>query len=95
MGLDQLLAISDLDSLYHYKALEMFKDSRNEEHWYFFACAGINMTHTLLDLLSDDASFDEAILFHLSTFMKWKEYETRGTEDTAVELFEINKKERE
>jgi len=67
----------------------MFKDSRKDAHWYFFACAGINMTHCLLDLLIDDATFDEAILFHFNTFMKWKELESRGTGDTAVELFDI------
>ena len=75
LGLDQLLAISDLDSTYRFRALEMFKDSRNEEHWYFFACAGINMSDCLLDLLNDDATFDEAILYHLGTFMKWKDFE--------------------
>jgi len=69
----------------------MFKDSRKEAHWYFFACAGINMTHCLLDLLNDDATFDEAILCHLPTFMKWKEFETRCSEDTAQDLFEITK----
>ena len=91
LGLDQLLAISNLDSPYHASALAMFNDSRKDEHWYFFACAGINMTHCLLDLLHEDASFDEAMLFHLSTFMKWKDRESQGSEATAAELFEMKK----
>ena len=91
LGLDQLLAISDPAGSYHVSTLEMFKDSRKDAHWYFFACAGINMTHSLLELLNEDATFDEAILCHLATFMKYKEWESRGTEDTAVELFDIKK----
>ena len=52
LGLYQLLAICDPDQSFNYvSVLEMFKDSTNERHWYFFCVTGLNITRKLLDVI--------------------------------------------
>ena len=52
LGLDQLLSITT-ESAYKTKALDMYRLSTIEEHWYFFAVTGINITQKLINTLKD------------------------------------------
>ena len=52
MGLDQLLCMVT-EPAYKTKALEMYERSTKEEHWYFFAVTGINITQKLINTLKD------------------------------------------
>jgi hypothetical protein len=48
------------------------------------------MTHKLLELLQSD-EFDEVVLYHFNTFLKYKEFEAKGIEDTTtVDVFEVS-----
>ena len=51
-GLDQLLSMVT-DPVYKKMALEMYERSTKEEHWYFFAVTGINITQKLINTLKD------------------------------------------
>ena len=42
----------------------MYKDSTNQEHWYFFAVTGLNITQKILTTMSDTTKIDDAILKH-------------------------------
>ena len=50
----------------HANALIMFRESIKEEHWYFFAVTGLNITQKLIKSLTQ-GDFDEEFLkyFHL------------------------------
>jgi len=43
LGLDQLLTVTT-EEPYKTTGLEMYQDSTNEAHWYFFSVTGINIT---------------------------------------------------
>ena len=85
LGLNQLLSITT-ESAYKTKALEMYRLSTIEEHWYFFAVTGINITQKLINTLKDSKDqvyridIEGPILAHFK----------RVSEENTAELIERN-----
>ncbi|CDW89644.1 elmo domain-containing protein 2 [Stylonychia lemnae] len=50
-GLTQLMMICHPDSIYYERAMAMYKDSTNMQHWYFFSVTGLNITQKITHLL--------------------------------------------
>ena len=72
LGLQQLVSMVCWSDLTKRKVVHtMYKDSTNEQHWYFFCCAGLNITGKLINCLQPSqerreecykSSLDEAML---------------------------------
>jgi len=56
--------ITDKDFKYHDLALQMYKDSTTQDNWYFFSCAGLNITQKILNTMIETTKIDDAILEH-------------------------------
>ena len=67
LGLQQLITLCFKESSHHKEAMLMYKDSTVEEHWYFFACAGINLTQKLLRSIQK-GEFDKCLLFVIENY---------------------------
>lgn len=64
MGLENLLAITDMNGRYYEETKELFEDSLNTNHWYYFAVTGLNITNMLLNEF-DSHRFDQIILANI------------------------------
>lgn len=66
LGLKQLASML-ADSRYKKKALEMYAESQKQDHWFFYAVTGINITRRLLNSLKD--SKDQVYRVDIDSFI--------------------------
>jgi ELMO domain-containing protein len=75
LGLKQLLAITSRKYQFHSRAIEIYDGSTQTEHWFFFACAGLNITQKLLVTLNEDCDEKLTLLLMKTDFKKVKMFE--------------------